>query len=133
MSLVEKMTVSLGNVHDGNHGEATLNDPREAYPGHHRGETFASAVRERGGTLLMMGLQVPKDPEERRRIKERMNAHNRYVHRIRAGIAYIFGTWKRSYGLRRMRWRGIAGPVLQAHLTAMTCTLTCTVNILAAD
>ncbi|WP_161626728.1 transposase [Sphingobium lactosutens] len=27
---------------------------------------------------------------------------------MRALIEKIFGTWKRCYGLRRMRWRGLA-------------------------
>ena len=92
MSPVEKVAVTLGNVHDGNHGEEALpDDPGNVYLGH-RGQTFANAVQERGSTLQMMGFRVPEDPEERRRIEERMTAHNRHVHRIRAGIENIFGT-----------------------------------------
>ncbi|MER9895804.1 transposase [Mesorhizobium sp. M0119] len=37
-----------------------------------------------------------------------LEAWNQPIHRIRGRIEKIFGTWKRSYGLRRMRWRGLA-------------------------
>ncbi len=43
--------------------------------------------------------------------------------RIRRRIEKIFGTWKRSYGLRRMRWRGLARTALQVRLTAMAYNL----------
>ncbi|WP_419906370.1 transposase [Hoeflea sp.] len=36
---------------------------------------------------------------------------NAAIHAIRCRIEKIFGTWKRSCGLRRMRRRGIAKPV----------------------
>ncbi|HEV7265811.1 MAG TPA: transposase [Falsiroseomonas sp.] len=35
----------------------------------------------------------------------------------------IFGTWKRIYGLRRMRWRGLAKAGLQVRLTAIAYNL----------
>jgi IS5 family transposase len=46
----------------------------------------------------------------------RLHAWNQPIHRIRGRIEKIFGTpvqaggrlWKRSYGLRRMRWLGLA-------------------------
>jgi IS5 family transposase len=34
----------------------------------------------------------------------RLDAHNAPIHRVRGRIEKIFGAWKRSYGLRRMRW-----------------------------
>jgi transposase, IS5 family len=37
---------------------------------------------------------------------------------VRRWIEKIFGTWKRSYGLRLMRWRGLAKAALQVRLTA---------------
>jgi IS5 family transposase len=53
----------------------------------------------------------------------RLEAWNRPIHQIRARIEKIFGTWKRSYGLRRMRWRGLAKAALQVHLTAIAYNL----------
>jgi IS5 family transposase len=52
---------------------------------------------------------------------------------VRGRIEKIFGTWKRCYGLRRMRWRGLAKAAVQAHLTAIAYNLKRTMNILAAQ
>jgi IS5 family transposase len=49
----------------------------------------------------------------------RLEAWNQPIHRIRGRIEKIFGTWKRSYGLRRMRWRGLAKAAVQIRLTAI--------------
>lgn len=35
----------------------------------------------------------------------------------------IVGTWKPSYGLRRMRWKGLAKAAVQVHLTAIAYNL----------
>jgi transposase, IS5 family len=44
----------------------------------------------------------------------------------------IFGTWKRCYGLRRMRWRGLARATAQVLFTAIAYNLKHSLNILAA-
>ena len=44
--------------------------------------------------------------------------HNRALAPVRSGIERIFGTWKRSWGLRRMRYRGLAGNQTHLHLAA---------------
>jgi IS5 family transposase len=49
----------------------------------------------------------------------RLEAWNQPIHRIRGRIEKIFGTWKRSYGLRRTRWRGLAKAAVQIRLTAI--------------
>ena len=59
------------------------------------------------------------------------SAWNQPIHRIRGRIKKIFGTWKRSYGLRRMRWRGLAKATAQVHFTAIAYNLKRTLNILA--
>ncbi len=56
-------------------------------------------------------------------------ARNGSIHRIRARIEKIFGTWKRSYGLRRMRWRGLAKAALQVRLTAIAYNLRRSVSL----
>ena len=53
----------------------------------------------------------------------RLDARNAPIHRVRARIEKIFGTWKRSYGLRRMRWRGLARATAQARFTAIAYNL----------
>lgn len=44
---------------------------------------------------------------------------NQPIHRVRGRIEKIFGTWKRCYGQRRMRWRSLAKAAVQVHLTAI--------------
>jgi len=63
----------------------------------------------------------------------RLNAWNQPIHRVRGPIEKIFGTWKRCYGLRRMRWRGLAKAAVQVHLTAIAYNLKRSINILAAQ
>ena len=43
----------------------------------------------------------------------------------------MFGTWKRSYGLRRMRWLGLAKAGLQVRLAAMAYNLRRTLTLLS--
>lgn len=50
---------------------------------------------------------------------ERLDAHNRPLRPIRARIEKIFGTWKRSYRFRCMRWLGLAKAKLQVHLAVI--------------
>ena len=52
---------------------------------------------------------------------------------VRGRIEKIFGKWKRCYGLRRMRWRGLAKAAVQVHLTAIAYNLKRIMNILAAQ
>ena len=60
----------------------------------------------------------------------RLEAHNAAVRRVRCRIEKVFGTWKRSYGLRRMRWLGLAKAGLQVRLAPMAYNLRRTVTLL---
>jgi IS5 family transposase len=53
----------------------------------------------------------------------RLQRYNAEVQRVRARIEKVFGTCKRSYGLRRMRWLGLAKAGLQVRLTAIAYNL----------
>ncbi len=57
---------------------------------------------------------------------------NQAMHQVRARIEKIFGTWK-LYGLRRMRWQGLAKASLRVHLTATDYNLTQATNLKAAS
>ncbi len=72
-------------------------------------------VRAKGGTprIVATGMWGRDEAET----SARLHAWNRPIHRIRGRIEKIFGTWKRSYGLRRMRWRGLAKAAVQIHFT----------------
>jgi hypothetical protein len=50
---------------------------------------------------------------------ERLEAHNRSLCPIRARIGKIFGTWKRTYRFRCMRWIGLSKAKLQVHLAVI--------------
>ena len=61
-----------------------------------------------------------------------LEAHNAEVRRVRARIEKVFGTMKRSYGLRRMRWLGLAKAGLQVRLAAIAYNLRRSLRLLGA-
>ena len=102
-ALVEEIAINPANVHDGKAGGEVLPDDSgqvfadSAYSG----ETFRAAVRAKGGTPRIVATHVWRRNEQQS--FARLEAWNRPIYRIRGRIEKIFGTWKRSYGLRRMR------------------------------
>ncbi len=62
----------------------------------------------------------------------RLDAHKAAVQRVRCRIEKVFGTWKWSYGLHRMRWLGLAKAGLQVRLAAMVYNLRRTATLLHA-
>jgi IS5 family transposase len=54
---------------------------------------------------------------------ERLRVYNAEVRRVRCRIEKVFGTCKRSSGLRRMCWLGLAKASLQVRLTAIAYNL----------
>jgi IS5 family transposase len=120
---VEEIAVTPANVNDGKAGPAALpNDPGEVFADSAcRGSHFTEAVRARGGVPRivatgMWGRNVAATVA-------RLQAWNQPIHRVRGRIEKIFGPWKRSYGLRRMRWRGLAKAACQMRLTAIAYNL----------
>jgi transposase, IS5 family len=122
--LVEVADVTPGNVHDGRAGVMVVpDDPGEVFADSaYRGARFAEAVRARGGVARVAPTHYwgHEGDEE---AAEAFAAHVKAIQRIRSRIEKIFGTWKRSYGLRRMRWRGLAKAALQVRLTAIAYNL----------
>ena len=122
VSPVEKVAVTPGNACDGNQGEDALPDSLgEVCPGC-CGKTFANAVGERGGTLLTIGLRVPKHPEGTSHSEERMAEHDRHVHRIRAA-SRRFPLQALSRPTANALAGALAGARLQAYLTRACNTL----------
>jgi IS5 family transposase len=88
----------------------------------YRGARFAEAVRGRGGVARVAPTSYwGRDGDEA--AAGAFAAEVKAIQRVRSRIEKIFGTWKRSYGLRRMRWRGLAKAALQVHLTAIAYNL----------
>lgn len=122
--LVERVEVTPGNVHDGRAGGAVVpDDPGLVYADSaYRGARFAEAVRERGGVARVAPTSYwGRDGDEA--AAKAFAAEVKAIQRVRSRIEKIFGTWKRSYGLRRMRWRGLAKAAMQVHLTAIAYNL----------
>jgi IS5 family transposase len=122
-ALVEEIAVTPANVNDGKAGPAALpDDPGEVFADSaYRGNHFGDAVRAKGGTPRIVATSMwGRDEAE---TSARLQAWNQPIRRIRGRIEKIFGTWKRSYGLRRMRWRGLAKAGVQIRLTAIAYNL----------
>jgi len=131
-ALVEEVAVTAANVHDGKAGgDAPPDSPGQVFADSAcRGETFRAAVRAKGGTPRIVATHMwGRDEEE---TPARFDAWNQPIHRIRGRIEMIFGTWKRSYGHRRIRRLGLAKASLQIRLTAIAYNMRRTLSILAA-
>ena len=129
-SLVEEIAVTPANINDGRAGPDALPDaPGEVFADSaYRGTHFREAVRARGGTPRIAAVSMWGMDEQETLAK--LAAFNEPIHRVRARIEKIFGTWKRSYGLRRMRWLGIAKAAAQVHLTAIAYNLKRTLRMI---
>ena len=132
-ALVEEVSVTSANINDGRAGpEALPDNPGEVFADSaYRGNHFRDAVRAKGGIprIVVTGMWGRDEKETMRKLKE----WNQPIHRVRGRIEKIFGTWKRCYGLRRMRWRGLAKAAVQVHLTAIAYNLKRAMDILAAQ
>jgi IS5 family transposase len=119
--LIRGIEVTTANIHDAAELGAILPDA----PGDTYGDTAYSgskpeaAIRVRGGTPRIVHTGTWGGPEA----LAQLQAHNAEVRRVRARIEKVFGTCKRSYGLRRMRWLGLAKAGLQVRLTAIAYNL----------
>lgn len=131
-ALVEEVAVTPGNVNDGRAGGAALPDkPGDVYADSaYRGAVFAGAVKAKGGSARVAATGMWGRDEEEALAK--LKSWNESIQRVRCRIEKIFGTWKRSYGLRRMRWTGLAKATLQVRLTAIAYNMKRAANILAA-
>ena len=107
-AIVEELSVTPGNIHDGRAGYDALPDnPGDVYADSgYRGQVFASAVLAKGGApkVVQTGAWGRPGDDTLRALR----SWNYSVQRVRCRIEKIFGTWKRSYGLRRMRLTALA-------------------------
>jgi IS5 family transposase len=123
--LIRGVEVTTATVHDAERMQAVLpSEPGEVYGGDRRsaaghsafaGRSAERVIIARGGTPQVVHTRTWGRPEALARRK----AHNAAVRRIRCCIETVFGTCKRSYGLRRMRWIGLAKVRLQVRLAAI--------------
>jgi transposase, IS5 family len=128
--LIRGIEVTTANVHDAAELGAILPDaPGDTYgDSAFAGSRPEAAIRARGGTPRIVHASTWGGPEA----LARLQAHNAEVRRVRVRIEKVFGTCKRSYGLRRMRWLGLAKAGLQVRLTAVVYNLRRGWRLLAA-
>ena len=129
--LIRGVEVTTANVHDAAELRAVL--PPE--PGDVFGDSaYSGGPAERviigcGGRPRTVWTSIwGSGPEA----LARLEAHNAEVRHVRCRIEKVFGTCKRSYGLRRMRWLGLAKAGLQVRLAAMAYNLRRSWRLLAA-
>ena len=131
--MVEELSVTSANVNDGKAGpDALPGHPGEVFADSaYRGNHFHDAVRAKAciPRIVATGMWGHDEEETLRKL----HAWNQPIHRVRRRIEKIFGTWKRCYGLRRLRWRGLAKAAVQVPLTAIAYIPKRTMNILAAQ
>jgi IS5 family transposase len=130
--LVRGAEATTANVHDAAELEAVLPpEPGEVYgDGAFAGGRSREAIRARGGTPRVVRAGGTWGGSQ---ALARLAAHNAAVRRVRRRIEKVFGTWKRSYGLRRMRWLGLAKAGPQVRLAAIAYNLRRTVTLLHAS
>ena len=129
-ALVEAVSVTPAKVNDGREGPAVV----PAQPGDvladsaYRGQHFGEAVLARGGVPRVAATAMWGQDEAE--TLARLDGWNAPIQRVR--VEKIFGTWKRCYGLRRMRWRGLARAAAQVRLTAAADNLKRSLNVQTA-
>ncbi len=130
--LVERVRVTPANVNDGKAGCDVVPDkPGQVYADSaYRGARFRKAVEDRGGVARVVQLGVWARDEAT--AKQKLRQINRPIQRIRGRIEKIFGTWKRSYGMRSMAHRGLAKATLQVQLCAIAYNLKRSLNLMRA-
>ena len=75
--------------------------------------SIETAIKAKGGTAKLLRKGHRWLPAAK------CEAHNRPLRPVRSRIEKIFGTWKRSYHFRSMRWIGLAKAKCQVHLAAI--------------
>lgn len=120
--LVRGVEVTTANVHDAALLAAVLpSEPGDVYgDSAFTGGPAERVIIGRGGRPRTVWTGIwGRGPEA----LARLEAHNAAVRRVRCRVEKVFGTCKRSYGLRRMRWLGLAKAGLQVRLAAMAYNL----------
>ena len=115
--LIRGIEVTTANVHDAAELTAILPDaPGDTYSGSaYTGSKPEAAIRARGGTPRVAHTGTWGGETARTRLL----VHNAQVRRVRCRIEKVFGAAKRCYGMRGMRWIGLAKAGLQVRLAAM--------------
>ena len=120
-ALIRGVEVTTANMHDAAELEAVLPpQPGDVYgDSAYAGTRSERIIAARGGRARTVQTGVWGGAEALARVQ----SHNAEVRAVRARIEKVFGTCKRSYGLCRMRWFGLAKAGLQVRLSAIAYNL----------
>ena len=130
VGLIRGVEVTTANAHDASELDAILPEaPGDTYgDSAYQGDRPEGIIRARGGTPRVVHIGGWGGEEA----AERLRAHNAAVRRVRCRIEKVLGTAKRSYGMRRTRWLGLAKAGLQVRLTAVAYNLRRSLGLFAA-
>lgn len=119
--LIRGVEVTSANVHDAAELDAVLpSEPGDVYgDSAFAGSRSEQVIAARGGIARVVQTGTWGAPSALARLQQ----HNAAVGRVRSRIEKVFGTCKRSYGMRRMRWLGLAKAELQVRLTSIAFNL----------
>ena len=119
--LIHGVEITTANIHDAGELEAILPNAPGPKNGDsaYRGGSTERIIYARGGIARVVHTSTWGGPDA----LGRLQAHNADLRRIRCPIEKVLRTCKRSYGLRRMRWLGLAKAGLQVKLAAMAYNL----------
>ncbi len=131
-AMVRKLAVTPANLHDSRGLELVL--PQRP------GRVWADAAYDQVATRARI-REAGGQPHIPRRVYKRSRpalnaakaAWNATIRPVRSRIEKVFGTAKRSYGLQRARYLGLARVSLQVHLTAVAYNLRRATALLRPD
>lgn len=121
--LVKKVITTPANVNDGRAGcDVVPDDPGDVFADSaYRGSRFRAAVAGKGGRARVVTPHVWARSDDD--ASSKLKAINGPIHKVRGRIEKIFGTWKRSWGLREVPHIGIGKAKLHVLLTAIAWNL----------
>lgn len=119
--IVRRVAVTPANIRDAAAMVLPRNPGRVWADSGYAGRKTEARIRRSNGTPRVMR---PTGGRLRPTLKAARQAWNAAIRPVRCRIEKIFGTAKRSYGLARCRWRGLARATLQVHLTFIAFNLT---------
>ena len=128
---MRRVGITRANIHDGSMLPSILpSEPGTVYADTgYDSHINRDAIHAKGGRQkIAQSSAWGRDPEA---TQAALNAWSASVAAVRCRIEKVFGTWKRSYGLARMRFVGLAKASLQVHFTAIAYNLRRTWRILA--
>lgn len=113
--IIREVEITAANEADVNVAPSIIPDaPGEVYADRaYDALSVEKAIEAKGGTARLMRKG------HRWLAAAKLEAHNRPLRPVRSRVEKIFGTWKRSYHFRCMRWLGLAKAKLQVHLAVI--------------